>query len=122
MTRRQRIPYSIIGPNSSSVLRYMLQSPESLLGSSWYSVPWGMRCLPGLIIPYHPTPPVSAAGGLFFDLERSRPDIAQASAILVSRMEPGQHHTGAPAAYCFDIHREGPWPLARHHGQLIGDK
>lgn len=30
------------GPNSSSALRYMLQSLQSLLGSSWYSIPWGL--------------------------------------------------------------------------------
>jgi hypothetical protein len=36
-------------------------------------------------------------------LERSKLDIAQTSAILVSRTGPGQYLTGTVSAYCFDI-------------------
>ena len=46
------ITYNKFGPNSSSALRYMLQSLQSLLGSSWYHIPWTMvgygTRLPGL--------------------------------------------------------------------------
>jgi RHS repeat-associated protein len=48
------IVYGILGPNSSSALRYMLQSLSSLLGSSWFSIPKTMLLtgynvlLPGL--------------------------------------------------------------------------
>ena len=34
----------------------------------------------------------------------------------------GRIHGKRLPAYCFDIHREAPRPLARHHGHLIGDK
>jgi RHS repeat-associated protein len=34
------ITYNRFGPNSNSALRYMLQSLQSLLGSTWYNIPW----------------------------------------------------------------------------------
>ena len=53
------ISYVITGPNSNSALRYMLQSLQSLLGSSWYSIPGTLfgynTLLPGL--EYAPHPP-----------------------------------------------------------------
>jgi RHS repeat-associated protein len=55
------ITYNNWGPNSNSVLRYMLQSLNSLLGSSWYSIPWTLvgynTLLPGLEGPRGPRPP-----------------------------------------------------------------
>jgi hypothetical protein len=55
---------ALFGPNSSSALRYMLQSLNSLLGSLWYSIPTTMLLtgyntrLPGLESPTLPRRPI----------------------------------------------------------------
>lgn len=47
MVNNANITYGALGPNSSSVLRYFLQSLNYLAaytnGLPWYSIPWGMQ-------------------------------------------------------------------------------